>query len=168
MLPKPISLTNMEARAQLPVESNRIAGAVSVKRPFLSVTAKSFSLREDCTPMPCSGSPVCSSHTVPLMVQLPGLYFEGMTWFSTVAAKSSVVLPSVTYMEKRDWKVKSCPSMSSSRPPARCSTRCCPNTFRVASTIACCRLQRRSWLPCLLYTSPSPRDRTRSRMPSSA
>ena len=27
----------------------------------------------------------------------------------------------------------------------------------------------RSWCPvCLLYTSPSPRDRTRSRMPSSA
>ena len=29
----------------------------------------------------------------------------------------------------------------------------------------------RSWInpyPCLLYTSPSPRDRTRSRMPSSA
>ena len=25
-----------------------------------------------------------------------------------------------------------------------------------------------SLLPCLLYTSPSPRDRTRSRMPSSA
>ena len=24
------------------------------------------------------------------------------------------------------------------------------------------------WSPCLLYTSPSPRDRTRSRMPSSA
>ena len=24
------------------------------------------------------------------------------------------------------------------------------------------------WLDCLLYTSPSPRDRTRSRMPSSA
>ena len=24
------------------------------------------------------------------------------------------------------------------------------------------------WLACLLYTSPSPRDRTRSRMPSSA
>ena len=24
------------------------------------------------------------------------------------------------------------------------------------------------WIPCLLYTSPSPRDRTRSRMPSSA
>ena len=24
------------------------------------------------------------------------------------------------------------------------------------------------WLSCLLYTSPSPRDRTRSRMPSSA
>ena len=30
--------------------------------------------------------------------------------------------------------------------------------------------QRIHWLPedCLLYTSPSPRDRTRSRMPSSA
>ena len=27
--------------------------------------------------------------------------------------------------------------------------------------------KHRSW-PCLLYTSPSPRDRTRSRMPSSA
>ena len=26
----------------------------------------------------------------------------------------------------------------------------------------------RYWMPCLLYTSPSPRDRTRSRMPSSA
>ena len=24
------------------------------------------------------------------------------------------------------------------------------------------------WINCLLYTSPSPRDRTRSRMPSSA
>ena len=24
------------------------------------------------------------------------------------------------------------------------------------------------WIACLLYTSPSPRDRTRSRMPSSA
>ena len=30
-------------------------------------------------------------------------------------------------------------------------------------------LPRESWdIPCLLYTSPSPRDRTRSRMPSSA
>ena len=28
--------------------------------------------------------------------------------------------------------------------------------------------QLRHTLPCLLYTSPSPRDRTRSRMPSSA
>ena len=26
----------------------------------------------------------------------------------------------------------------------------------------------RNWKSCLLYTSPSPRDRTRSRMPSSA
>jgi len=25
-----------------------------------------------------------------------------------------------------------------------------------------------TYVPCLLYTSPSPRDRTRSRMPSSA
>ena len=29
-------------------------------------------------------------------------------------------------------------------------------------------LNQASTLPCLLYTSPSPRDRTRSRMPSSA
>ena len=29
-------------------------------------------------------------------------------------------------------------------------------------------LQQRELKPCLLYTSPSPRDRTRSRMPSSA
>ena len=29
-------------------------------------------------------------------------------------------------------------------------------------------LDRTKWLVCLLYTSPSPRDRTRSRMPSSA
>ena len=28
--------------------------------------------------------------------------------------------------------------------------------------------QYRQYMPCLLYTSPSPRDRTRSRMPSSA
>ena len=28
--------------------------------------------------------------------------------------------------------------------------------------------QKYLYLPCLLYTSPSPRDRTRSRMPSSA
>eukprot|EP00657_Telonema_sp_P-1_P000108 TRINITY_DN10190_c0_g1_i1.p1 TRINITY_DN10190_c0_g1~~TRINITY_DN10190_c0_g1_i1.p1 ORF type:complete len:103 (-),score=48.52 TRINITY_DN10190_c0_g1_i1:123-431(-) len=40
----------------------------------------------------------------------------------------------------------------------------------------CCRSLNSSWepivraifTPCLLYTSPSPRDRTRSRMPSSA
>ena len=30
------------------------------------------------------------------------------------------------------------------------------------------RVTRRCSLTCLLYTSPSPRDRTRSRMPSSA
>ena len=33
------------------------------------------------------------------------------------------------------------------------------------------RIKGRIWIPnksCLLYTSPSPRDRTRSRMPSSA
>ena len=33
------------------------------------------------------------------------------------------------------------------------------------------RMQEKEWIerrPCLLYTSPSPRDRTRSRMPSSA
>ena len=30
------------------------------------------------------------------------------------------------------------------------------------------RVTRDALLPCLLYTSPSPRDRTRSRMPSSA
>ena len=29
-------------------------------------------------------------------------------------------------------------------------------------------LERKNYRPCLLYTSPSPRDRTRSRMPSSA
>ena len=29
-------------------------------------------------------------------------------------------------------------------------------------------LEKQGMLPCLLYTSPSPRDRTRSRMPSSA
>ena len=30
------------------------------------------------------------------------------------------------------------------------------------------RISRHRKQPCLLYTSPSPRDRTRSRMPSSA
>ena len=30
------------------------------------------------------------------------------------------------------------------------------------------RDKRGLWIDCLLYTSPSPRDRTRSRMPSSA
>ena len=29
-------------------------------------------------------------------------------------------------------------------------------------------LAKKAFYPCLLYTSPSPRDRTRSRMPSSA
>ena len=29
-------------------------------------------------------------------------------------------------------------------------------------------IERGDYNPCLLYTSPSPRDRTRSRMPSSA
>ena len=34
--------------------------------------------------------------------------------------------------------------------------------------IAACHVLHRLLAPCLLYTSPSPRDRTRSRMPSSA
>ena len=51
-----------------------------------------------------------------------------------------------------------------------------PNCLRVA-LVRCVELQKESRLqklehivhtPCLLYTSPSPRDRTRSRMPSSA
>ena len=37
---------------------------------------------------------------------------------------------------------------------------------RFASEIA--KVLRGKHKPCLLYTSPSPRDRTRSRMPSSA
>ena len=35
-------------------------------------------------------------------------------------------------------------------------------------TIGLCRCGYSQNKPCLLYTSPSPRDRTRSRMPSSA
>eukprot|EP00656_Telonema_subtile_P013903 TRINITY_DN17069_c0_g1_i1.p1 TRINITY_DN17069_c0_g1~~TRINITY_DN17069_c0_g1_i1.p1 ORF type:complete len:114 (-),score=26.06 TRINITY_DN17069_c0_g1_i1:46-387(-) len=37
----------------------------------------------------------------------------------------------------------------------------------ILTVISIDRCSRSSW-PCLLYTSPSPRDRTRSRMPSSA
>ena len=40
------------------------------------------------------------------------------------------------------------------------------NKRGVQTQLALARL--RMWNPCLLYTSPSPRDRTRSRMPSSA
>ena len=37
-----------------------------------------------------------------------------------------------------------------------------------ATTVVCCILMKILCVICLLYTSPSPRDRTRSRMPSSA
>ena len=37
------------------------------------------------------------------------------------------------------------------------------DTFRIHSNIIASQIE-----DCLLYTSPSPRDRTRSRMPSSA
>ena len=41
--------------------------------------------------------------------------------------------------------------------------------FAVGDTIESTYEQlMRQWFGCLLYTSPSPRDRTRSRMPSSA
>ena len=40
-----------------------------------------------------------------------------------------------------------------------------PETIEVAAFLACFEERAGS---CLLYTSPSPRDRTRSRMPSSA
>jgi len=39
------------------------------------------------------------------------------------------------------------------------------NTSNAAELMKCCRPELNG---CLLYTSPSPRDRTRSRMPSSA
>ena len=38
----------------------------------------------------------------------------------------------------------------------------------LTSTIGWTAEERGHYLTCLLYTSPSPRDRTRSRMPSSA
>ena len=41
-------------------------------------------------------------------------------------------------------------------------------TLTSAQELLVVELRRMLLLPCLLYTSPSPRDRTRSRMPSSA
>ena len=41
------------------------------------------------------------------------------------------------------------------------------NAYNTNRTVSGYMYQQSSW-PCLLYTSPSPRDRTRSRMPSSA
>ena len=41
-------------------------------------------------------------------------------------------------------------------------------TLNILSAAEASPLQIESMQPCLLYTSPSPRDRTRSRMPSSA
>ena len=43
----------------------------------------------------------------------------------------------------------------------------------IAKAVGRCKDTIKDWeygrfVPCLLYTSPSPRDRTRSRMPSSA
>ena len=39
-------------------------------------------------------------------------------------------------------------------------------TYRLLEALSWKKLD--NWKPCLLYTSPSPRDRQRSRMPSSA
>ena len=39
---------------------------------------------------------------------------------------------------------------------------------RLAASLRQALARRRQVSPCLLYTSPSPRDRTRSRLPSSA
>ena len=43
-------------------------------------------------------------------------------------------------------------------------------TFETDKTVICdcCGKETDIYYSCLLYTSPSPRDRTRSRMPSSA
>ena len=43
-------------------------------------------------------------------------------------------------------------------------TVCCPNKHLLYDRY----IQTKQVINCLLYTSPSPRDRTRSRMPSSA
>ena len=42
------------------------------------------------------------------------------------------------------------------------------NTKEVSEILKFCNQENIKVIPCLLYTSPSPRDRTRSRMPSSA
>ena len=39
--------------------------------------------------------------------------------------------------------------------------------FKVEHNVVTTQIEPHDWI-CLLYTSPSPRDRTRSRMPSSA
>ena len=43
-----------------------------------------------------------------------------------------------------------------------------PQFVNVVEDVRIEKLMKRRYLGCLLYTSPSPRDRTRSRMPSSA
>ena len=43
-----------------------------------------------------------------------------------------------------------------------------PTTAEIASDATSATQTVTEAIPCLLYTSPSPRDRTRSRMPSSA
>ena len=42
------------------------------------------------------------------------------------------------------------------------------NLSTILNNIRFCKKDIAAFAPCLLYTSPSPRDRTRSRMPSSA
>ena len=60
-------------------------------------------------------------------------------------------------------------ALNISVPDSSLSTlRCSPNEFVREMKLAAAMHWYQQGIICLLYTSPSPRDRTRSRMPSSA
>ena len=82
-----------------------------------------------------------------------------MNAIQTIAARAST-LSAAGYFDHDSDEVVPSPCVSVCRMSADGSL--CEGCFRSIAEI-------RGWsMACLLYTSPSPRDRTRSRMPSSA
>ena len=88
------------------------------------------------------------------------IVFEGMD----ASGKGGTIKRLTERIDPRGYVVLPISAPSSARRVISISP---PISSRISSTIGSCITAPRRWC-CLLYTSPSPRDRTRSRMPSSA
>ena len=118
------------------------------------LTALATTLLYDRQPQMSALSPLSSWQRATLLI-LPALGMVGIIFFPEITAKTALCILFLYCIASTT--LKGALMLASSKPAQKMITS--PLTRTPVVTL---------FLPCLLYTSPSPRDRQKSRMPSSA